>query len=212
MNKYARIIAEEFTAISGRVIASYSDLIRVQSGDSKLDVFKVASHVKDLPVGTFVTVIALRDSDKAFYVINHDTDIVRKINLLSGNVSMGFQQLQSGMRFAAFLLLLIPFVGQFSALAGGLGVIITGLVSSGVKGMPPISVSRTIGSLAVYFAGSVWFFSGWFSGDQQERSIGFFILTIGAGLYCFYASRPGHLYLNAINDLVEKCRKSPPAI
>lgn len=207
MNKFARMIDEEFEAVRGTVIASYSDLIRVQHGDSEPVGFKVGAYLKELPVGTLVTVIALRGSDKAFYVINHDTDTVRKIDLWSGNVSMGFQRFQSGMRFLAFPFLLIPIVGQLTAAFGGVAAIVTAVASSGVRGMPPISVSRIAASLSVYFVGSLWYFFGRLSGDLQDRNLGFVILAIGAGLYCFYASRPSYQYLNAINDLVGRCRK-----
>lgn len=212
MNKYDQIVAEDFVAFSGTVIASYADFIRLLSTNGEPAGFKIGNRAMGLQVGTPITVIALQGSDKAAYVINHDTSSVQKIELLSGNISAGFQRFQSRLRFVVLMLLLVPFVGQFSAFAGGLGAIISGLVSAGVRGMPPVSVGRILLSLVVYFAGSLWFFIGWFSGEVLNRNIGFGILASGAVLYCFYAPRPGDQYFRALNDLVEKYRISGPNV
>lgn len=208
MNAYDRKAAKAYSAFAGTVSASYADFVRV-AGDAGSDAgFRVGAVAARLPPGTRVSILALRDTNEPAFVVNCDSGERIELSIWREGPGKGYRGLLAAMGVVAFVILLIPFIGQFAAFVGGLGVIIGGAItSSTVKGSPPVPYLRVLLALAVYFPGSFIFFSGWMSGNSSKAQSGYAVLAVGAAIYGFFVPRGRILFLKALNRLMDSgCR------
>jgi hypothetical protein len=204
MDNIERKVRQDYAIHVGTVFAAYDDFVRVKDEVGGLSGFKLGRSGVDLTPGTRVGVVALSGTDQAAFVVNRETGERHKIQIWHGNFGAGLTTLNNIAAVFSFVMLLIPFLGQLAAFAGGLGGIIGGLVASGVKGYPPVQVGRIVIALAIYFVGSVFFFSGWFGGHPGQASLGYAILVVGALAFTVWARWPASRYMAALDRLVDE--------
>lgn len=208
MTKQEELVRQDYVAAHGAVTESYPGFIRMQTTGGGLAGFKMTGSVQFQP-GARIAVVALRDSDEAVFVINRDTGEKHRVHARRGNFKSGFRGVSTAASVVLFVLLLIPIVGQLTALAGGLGAILGGVVGSGfLKGYPRVDVGRILLSLAVYFVGTVIFLSGLFGGGGSAP-LGFLILLVGAYGLAFWSKQSGQQYMKALEQFIDQSAKAP---
>ncbi|MEI9989983.1 MAG: hypothetical protein WDM86_08100 [Rhizomicrobium sp.] len=205
MSDLADKVRRDYEVVKGIVTASYDDFMRVRKEDGSALGFKIKGPATALQPGTQVGIVAHRGTDQAIFLVDRQTGQRFDLSIWHNQAGKGSSFGSIALRIVALVLLLIPFLGQFTALFGGLGAIVGGLiVSSSMQGQARAPISRILISLGIYFFGSVVFFSGWFGGDSNQAVLGYAILAVGALAYTFWVHRPATQYYVEVSKLLDE--------
>ncbi|MEJ0041216.1 MAG: hypothetical protein WDM81_02820 [Rhizomicrobium sp.] len=205
MSDLADKARRDYEVVKGIVTASYDDFMRIRKEDGSTLGFKMKGPATGLQPGAQVGIVAHRGTDQAIFLVDRQSGQRFDLSIWHNQASKGPSAGSIALRIVSLVILLIPFLGQFGALFGGLGAIVGGLiVSSSMQGQARAPISRILVSLAIYFFGSALFFMGWFGGDSNQAVLGYLILAGGAFAYAFWVHRPVTRYYLEVNKLLDE--------